>query len=247
VQDLIVDADCRDVAPLLAELHGSVRDAVRSPHANYVLQRIIEVMPVAHSAFIAQELRGVAVEVACHKYGCRIFCRLLEHAGNQDGPVALLDEALLQAGLLCRHAFGHYVVQSILEHGLPRQHHAIVAVLCSDLPSFAKSRNGCYVIEDAFAYCDAEDKQALVDAFLGLSLEQLVALAQHTFGSHALHSLLRLPRDALGGSPAQLVLRLTEAMSPPRLGEANKFAHRVLDELMVKSATPACGASASSG
>merc|ERR1711972_574504 len=46
---------------LCKELHGKVRNAVQSGHGNYVVQKLIEVMPPEQSYFVAWELCGYAV------------------------------------------------------------------------------------------------------------------------------------------------------------------------------------------
>merc|ERR1712129_612443 len=85
VQQAIQAADLETASELLAELHGHVRWAAESPHANYVVQKIVEVMPPSHGSFVVKELRGAAAELARHRYGCRIFCRIVEHCmGGED-------------------------------------------------------------------------------------------------------------------------------------------------------------------
>merc|ERR1712226_1296417 len=84
-----------DVATRLAsELQGCVRDAAYSPYANYVLQRIIEVLPHWSTVFVAQELLGVAAKVSQHRFGCRILCRVFEHCGNSPAALKLADELM---------------------------------------------------------------------------------------------------------------------------------------------------------
>merc|ERR1712176_400706 len=102
----IEEAQGADQALLVSAMHGHVREAVRSMYANYVLQKIVEVMPHRTIGFIMQELLGGGREVARHPFGCRIFCRLLEHASLDAHLCALLDEVLADASALCKHAYG---------------------------------------------------------------------------------------------------------------------------------------------
>jgi hypothetical protein len=62
---------------LVAELHGRVREAILSPHANYVVQKIVEVLPVPLASFVVAELSGAAAGTARLNFGCRVLCRLL--------------------------------------------------------------------------------------------------------------------------------------------------------------------------
>jgi len=217
-------AEWRLMAELLPELHGRVLDAIRSPHANFVIQKIIELMPTAQAAFIAEEISGIAVEVACHRFGCRIFRRLQEHCVSATRSIPLLDEALAEPDILCKRAFGHYVIQSVLEHGTMHHREQVMEVLCSDPLAFAFNRNGCHVIETAMSYCSAADQDRIVDGLIRGGSNTLAMLAQGQFGSHAVRSILRLP----GSAALKLQSQLKEVSGD--LG-ATKFGRRVLEDL----------------
>merc|ERR1711988_1336486 len=111
-------------------LRGHVRPAMRSMYANYVLQKIIEVTPISKHSFIVEELNGFAIEVARHRFGCRILCRILEHGSLEDGRTAqLLQEVLDDAEALSRHTYGNFVIATILEFGLPQHRQQVAHVL----------------------------------------------------------------------------------------------------------------------
>ncbi|CAE7242467.1 pum2, partial [Symbiodinium microadriaticum] len=179
---------------LAAELHGHVREAAVSPHANYVVQKVITQLSPATSAFIAEELSGNAARFARHRFGCRIICRLLEHCSSQEGTLRLIDEVLedpAEALDLCRHNFGHHVVQSILEHGDVRYKELIAEVLGHDLLANASHRSASYVVESALSHCSEKDQQALLQQ---LSHPNMVAeLAQARYGFYVAKTLLQRP------------------------------------------------------
>lgn len=221
-------ADRRVATELAAELRGNVCEAIRSPHANYVIQKVIEVLPMAQATFIADELRGMGVEVARHRYGCRILCRLLEHSATDAGPMAVFNEVLQSVGGLCRHSFGHYVIQSILEHGTPEQRHQIAVALRGELARSVQNRNACYVIENALSYCSADDRQALVEGLLDGGPSRLSALAQHQFGSHVVRALLRLT-----GETSQLTLAQLRTVAAQL--QMTKYGRRLLEDFGITS------------
>ncbi|CAE7765022.1 APUM5 [Symbiodinium pilosum] len=191
---------------LALELHGHVREAVVSPHANYVIQKVITQLSPATSAFIADELLGNGARFARHRFGCRIMCRLLEHCSNADGTRKLVDEVLedLSEALdLCRHNFGHHVVQSVLEHGDSRYKELIAEVLQSDLFANASHRSASYVVESALSHCLEKDQQVLLQQ---LSDPNMVAqLAQARYGFYVAKTVLQRPEvdaEALSRLPA---------------------------------------------
>jgi len=212
---------------LIQELHGHVREAIASPHANYVIQKVIEVMPTVLVGFVADELQGIGVLAARHRYGCRILCRLVEHSAQTPGTVALVDEVLGAAGELCRHTFAHHVISSILEHGLAEQRHCVAQSLLVDLPRHARNRNASYVIEKALTYCSRDDRHAITSSLV-TGPEQLVALAQNQFGSYVARALLKLPGE-VGQKVAHQVAAAVR--SAPSQLEMTRYGQRLLEDL----------------
>jgi len=217
------------MAELLPELRGHVRDAIRSPNANFVIQKIIEMMPAAQAAFIAEELSGMALEVACHRFGCRILSRLVEHSAFGTKSFELLDQLIPDAGLLCKRSFGHYVIQSILEHGTMDQRHQVMDVLCRNPLDYVLNRNGCYVIEAAISYCSSEDQERFVDKLLGEGANVFSTLAQSQFGSYVVRALLRLPSS----TAKKVQNRLQDVLQDL---EVTKFGRRVLEDMRLNLA-----------
>eukprot|EP00425_Heterocapsa_triquetra_P001961 CAMPEP_0195059674 /NCGR_PEP_ID=MMETSP0448-20130528/7108_1 /TAXON_ID=66468 /ORGANISM="Heterocapsa triquestra, Strain CCMP 448" /LENGTH=522 /DNA_ID=CAMNT_0040089989 /DNA_START=21 /DNA_END=1589 /DNA_ORIENTATION=+ len=178
-------------AEILRELRGHVLEAVESPYANYVIQRVVEVMPMSQHAFVAEELLGAAALVACHRFGCRILCRLFEHSPRDARATAMLcEEVMAEAGKLSRHSFAHHIVESILEH-MPHQRARIAAALRQDLWRSACSRNASHVIETALKYCSLEVQKAFSDELL-CDMDSVMQLAQSQFGAYVVRTLLQL-------------------------------------------------------
>jgi len=197
VQHALQTLDVQTAAELVTELHGQVREAFQSPHANYVIQKIIEALPCAQSSFISEELMGMGAMVARHRYGCRILCRLLEHCTTEQGTEKLVTEVLDDAAGLSRHSFGHHVIQCILEHGSTKQQEQIVEGLMEDLPRNARNRNASYVLERVFMHTDEEIQRTLLGKLLDLGPEMWSLLTRSYLGSHVLKSVMRFPSDIL--------------------------------------------------
>mmetsp|Transcript_87470 Transcript_87470/g.271707 ORF Transcript_87470/g.271707 Transcript_87470/m.271707 type:complete len:393 (-) Transcript_87470:143-1321(-) len=211
-------ADRRSATELAGELRGHVCEAIRSPHANYVIQKVIEAMPVTLSSFVAEELRGVGPAVARHRYGCRVLCRLLEHTSSSASLAEVINELLAETADLCRHSFGHHVMESLLEHGHLVQQQQVVAVLREDLLSHAQHRCASHVVEAALAHCSAADQAAVAGDLL--HEDKMVSLAQNQFGSFVAKALLMLPggtRAAAWGHLQQGAARLKETKPGQRL------------------------------
>lgn len=117
---------------IVAELKGHVCEMVGSPHANHVLQRLIELLPPSSVTFVLDEMaaRWSPDYIARHKFGCRIFERILEHfpvsAGTCEPLVSFLDKLLENAEAHCFHAMATFIMQHLLEHGSDKHKATIV-------------------------------------------------------------------------------------------------------------------------
>lgn len=193
VQDAFEVADRATSSELLAELQGRVSEAARSPHANYVIQKVITVGSPAQVATVARELMGSAVLAAQHRYGCRILCRLSEHSSSADvEPVAVIDEVLAEAEQLCRHPFGNHVIQSIVEHGSSQQQHRIADVLVrGNLWQMAVDPVSSHVVAAAFHHCPEDDVRALGMRLAACGQRGMAELGRSRFGLNVLRAALQ--------------------------------------------------------
>lgn len=206
----LVDASCSDAVLLASSLQGHVRRATQNKHANYVAQKVVEVLPMARVAFVVDELQGVAHEVARHNFGCRLLCRILEHLSpNDQATQKLLEELLENVEELCCDAYGGYVVRHILEFGLPEHKHRVLAAILPNAARYAKHQLGSHVVEGALKFCSSDDQRDIAKALL--ADRDFAALASSQFGRHVVRALLTLPgslhqdvEDALWQAEVQL-------------------------------------------
>eukprot|EP00927_Polykrikos_kofoidii_P082488 TRINITY_DN8218_c0_g1_i3.p1 TRINITY_DN8218_c0_g1~~TRINITY_DN8218_c0_g1_i3.p1 ORF type:complete len:699 (-),score=112.00 TRINITY_DN8218_c0_g1_i3:384-2480(-) len=207
VQFALQVADVTAAVDVIADLRGHVVEAMQSPHGNYVIQKIVETLPVVHSSFIVEELRVMgAGAVARHRYGCRVVCRMLEHCASEEPATTFISEVLSEAGELCRHAFGHHVIHCIMEHALPGQRELIFEALCCELSRNVRNRNANFVIEKAFTCCSAEEQSNFVDRLLSCGEDLLAALAQSRVAPRLGRMLSGLPERRSSDAVEQLQL-----------------------------------------
>jgi hypothetical protein len=192
-QSVLEKGKKEEAAELSKALRGHVREAMRSLFANYVVQKIVEVLPSESTSFITEELVGCAKEMVRNRCGCRIFCRLLEHGPLTDTYTsALLTEVLQDADALCKHAYGNYVIRHLLEYGFLEHQQWIVMALCQDLLENAKHQHGSRVVETALQFCDAQEQQTLIEGLLA-DPNQFLSLAKSLSGRHVAKALLKTP------------------------------------------------------
>jgi len=197
-QMILEEASPSDAEALSSGLRGKVRNAVQSKHANYVVQKIVQVMPAARASFLIEELVDAASDVAKHRSGCRILCRILEHAPRgslSDSTTAdLLSKILDDAADLSCHHYGSYVIRHIIEYGLPEHHQRIVDALSADVMRCAKDKFGSHVVEAVIHFSSDDDKLKIVNNLLS-NRDQLLSLASNQFGRHVVKEMLRMQGD----------------------------------------------------
>jgi pumilio RNA-binding family len=194
-QIAIKEASVPDAVALAKALRGCIRNAVQSKHANHVVQQITESMPVGQASFIIDELKGCGHDIARHRFGCRVLCRILEHLAPQDeSTLAFIEEILVDVHDLCGHEFGNFVARHLLEFGTPHHRHSIAKALVSDVHQYSKHKLGSHVVEAALLYSSPEDQRVLA-LQLASDQHQLVSVAANQYGRHVVRALLGLPSD----------------------------------------------------
>lgn len=168
-----------------------MQNAIQSPHGNYVIQKVVEILPNSISGFVAEELRGASGVFARHRYGCRVLCRLFEHAASFAGPLAIANELMWEIVPLSRHVFAHHVMQSILEHGLATHREQIARALVQNPVGNAQDRNAVYVVESAMMNCTYADQQAVIAGVLGRGMQNVPIYVRCLPGMQILRALVK--------------------------------------------------------
>lgn len=181
VQTALDVADYQEKQLLASSFQGRVWVALKSPHANHVLQKIVALMPPEKMQFVIDELTGRVAEAARHPFGCRVLERLLEHCSSEQNE-SILREVVSDVVELSKHAYGNYVVQHLLEHGSQQQRHQLLQQLICEAKRMARHKVASHVIESALVHAAHEDRQQL-KAALAESVEALQSLSASNYGS----------------------------------------------------------------
>lgn len=210
---------------IASELRGRVWDAVRCQHANYVLQKCITKLTPQACQFIVDELRqghDSAKHLARHRYGCRVFERLLEHCSPSQLQ-GFIDDVLVVAVALCGHPFANYVMQHILEHGSCDHRRRLVAALVDEMPRITGARHAPAVLSKALVLSCHDERRAIARALLSDPF-RLLQLAMDRFGHVAVEQLL----GEAGGEERAVRLALLEHVAELKV---SRYGHAVAREL----------------
>jgi len=172
VQAALQVGDRKVQAAIVSELQGHVCEMVGSPHANHVLQRIIELLPPATVGFMLEEIasRWSPDFVAKHKFGCRVLERMIEHfpCAPQVFPLwaQFLDGLLQNAATHSYHAFSTFIMQHLMEHGTEHHRQIIVQSVIQDLESAALDSHASGVLDKALCFLQPNEQFLLASKIL---------------------------------------------------------------------------------
>jgi len=199
------------------------------PHANHVVQKYIVTMKPAACQFIVDELiqqrAGSVCKLARHKYGYRVFQRLLEHLMPQQKS-QLVEGLMTDCVSLSMHRYGTFVMQHILEYGSDTERAKIIAALVPQISKLSMNNDACMVLDAALGKSDAETQDLLIEAILDCG-DAIGAMAHTRRGHVVVLSMLEL----VGGELLEKArLRLAKQASSLK---RNRFGRLVLNFVQV--------------
>merc|ERR1712137_392378 len=178
---------------LASQLRGHVVEAIESPHANYVVQKVIEILPPSQVSFVIKELSGCGMRLVKHSYGVRIFCRLVEHC-CKDMVEDLIAEVTQDVEQLCCDKYGSYFAQHLIEHDCLKRGQQVLGMLVDNPTYYASSWRGCELICFAMGFLDATQRRSLFERFLD-DTSTLLQVACSSKGQNLVSTLLALPES----------------------------------------------------
>lgn len=184
--DLFPEAE-ESMLTLLQGLRGHVLEAAFHPTANFVLQRVLEVVPLHLAGFVADEAVGRSVELAKGRISCRAVIGVLRHQLPHGSAAHIAAEVLAEGEGLCWHQYGNYVLQELVVCGSLEQQRAILRSLRSagGIVRCATSNHPSRILEIAVAHCLLEDVDLISQELAGHGGQ----LQKSKFGRHVTRAL----------------------------------------------------------
>lgn len=185
-------------------LHGYARRLLENLHGNHVLQKCIMMMRPHEVQFIYHELsffRGGWAGVACHRFGCRVVERLLEHY-SLELSAPIVEAVVAEIEALSMHPFANYVVQHVLEHVPAHRSEVVHALIRVGVPFLAQHHVASNVIERAFEHSGAENQRALAEAILSKPYA-IADMGCSRYGNFTVRRMLEALQDPLSSMAFQ--------------------------------------------
>lgn len=199
---------------LAFELEGEVFSCSRHMHANFVLQKCVQLLPATGVDFIIKGMEAHAVEAAQHQYSCRVLQRLIEHCRHQKLR-KLLENLLNEVPRLVKDTYGHNVIRAVLSYGEPDDQRRIIQYVRGHILQSARNRQSSLVLEKCLDIATGE-----------LEEERRALLAELLWGPGP--PLLEIMLDRFGNYIAQRVIALSSSQEEERLQELlEKVRHKL--------------------
>ncbi|CAL1135021.1 unnamed protein product [Cladocopium goreaui] len=224
IQEALESATWEMQMPIMTELNGKVFYCSRHMHGNFVMQKVIQMLPPNSLGFMIYELKENAVAAALHIYACRVLQRLIECCGAATSD---LVDILLQPGdqlqRLVKDPYSSNVIRSLVVCGTPNHVKTVMKLFSQDVMKFSRNRHASLVLEkclevSAFgvkAVSLSQERLELMNAFFSTSRSASPPLLQimlDRFGNYIVQRVI----ETCDGAEKEEVKRLL-AMALPKL------------------------------
>jgi pumilio RNA-binding family len=237
VQQAFDDADEQGRLALASEFVGRVWDALRCPHANYVLQKCIEMIKPQALQFIVDEIRkrtNGAVQAARHRYGCRVIERVLEHCSKEQ-VAELVEDIMCDAVGLSTHIYGNYVMQHLFEHGDSAVVERLVVVLVQNLHNMCADSYLGAVLDKAITSALTQGCRHTLIAALVADHQRMFVLSCSRWGHNAAKQALLLAETPAKLAACEYLAWYSTRLRSSRYGKS--ISTLVNEELQASTAT----------
>ncbi|KAI5072453.1 hypothetical protein GOP47_0012559 [Adiantum capillus-veneris] len=198
VQKLIETLHTPDqIAMLISCLKRGVVTLIKDLNGNHVVQRCLQRFKTDNNQFIFDAAASHCVEIASHRHGCCVLQRCVDFASGVQQR-QLVTEIATNALALSQDQYGNYVVQYILDLGLPWALVEVVSRLEGSFPHLAMQKFSSNVVEKCLKVATDESKSIIVKELMSSS--SLSQLLQDPYANYVIQSALQVTKGHLHAS-----------------------------------------------
>ncbi|XP_062202038.1 uncharacterized protein LOC133904571 [Phragmites australis] len=197
IQRAIEFGDLDQKIRIAKELDGNILRCIDDQNANHVVQKCIEHVPRQHIKFIFKSMYGRVVDLSAHPYGCRVIQGILEHCDDPSIQKVILSEIMEQVYWLAKDKYGNYIVQHLLQHGIPPLQSAIIRIFAGRVMSMSQGKFSSNVIEKCLMHGNYEEKQMIINEVLGSGggTDALVVMVDDPYANYVVQKVIETCED----------------------------------------------------
>lgn len=195
VQKLIETLQTPDqISMLISCLKRGVVTLIKDLNGNHVVQRCLQRLKNEDNQFIFDAAASHCVEIASHRHGCCVLQRCVDFASGVQQH-QLVAEIATNSLALSQDQYGNYVVQYILELGLPWASVEVISRLEGSFAHLAMQKFSSNVVEKCLKVATEENKAIIAKELVSSS--GLGQLLQDPYANYVIQSALQVAKGHL--------------------------------------------------
>ena len=149
-QQMIIDK-------IMPEVYNLSKDVF----ANYVIQRLLEIVTPTNKKKMIKELYTKIKELTLHMYGCRVIQKAIDVGDLEDirEHLSELKDELIKC---VQDQNGNHVIQKLIEKLPKGEHSEIIKAVKNKVYQLSIHQYGCRAIQRIFEFCTEEEKSAVL-------------------------------------------------------------------------------------
>ncbi|KAJ2091586.1 hypothetical protein IW140_000962 [Coemansia sp. RSA 1813] len=205
VQKMIESLSCQEqIDAIIDALKDSVVMLIRDLNGNHVIQKCLGRLSSKNNQFIYDSVAKSCTDVATHRHGCCVFQRCIDYSSvEQKGQ--LVEVIITQALALVQDPFGNYVVQYVLDLGVPDYSEPVIRMFVNHICGLSVQKFSSNVMEKCIRIASPATRKMLIVPLM--QRERLDMLMRDSYGNYVVQT-------ALDFADNQVRAELIEAIVP---------------------------------
>ncbi|KAI8064339.1 armadillo-type protein [Gilbertella persicaria] len=182
----------KQIKAVTRALDSNVVTLIKDLNGNHVIQKCLHRLSSENNQFIYDAVCQDCIEVASHKHGCCVLQRCFDHA-TVSQKNQLVKEISRHALPLVQNPFGNYVVQYVLELGIPRYSESVTRRFVGHVCTLSVQKFSSNVIENCIRTAEPSTRRLLIAELINPdTMEQLL---NDSFANYVIQTSLDFADD----------------------------------------------------
>lgn len=167
LQAIVAQINSPEEFALIKHIVGnSIFELSMDPRANYVIQKLINVIPIDSSQFIYQPLFDNFIQVANNSFGLLVLKQMMGRVEQKEVlKQRVVELTCINFEKLIQNPYGNYAIQHIMEF-YPKESQLIMNKILIKIIPYSSQKISSNVIEKCLTVCDGQFRRRVVEEIL---------------------------------------------------------------------------------
>jgi hypothetical protein len=153
---------------------------------NFVVQKLFEKGDLEQKAALNTKVQGSVMDLACHKYACRVMQKAVECLG-EDQQLKIAEELKGNVVACIENLHGNHVIQKCIAHMKPENLSFIIDPVSESVDFVCTHMYGCRIAQRLLERCQAHHLEKLIQSLIPSAVGKL---AKDKHGNYVIQCLL---------------------------------------------------------